>query len=195
MHCSPQWYPKGSIVEQEGRKREQEAERAEMQMQSALSAKCPFHLKHPFAGCKAAPSGWSPTSRSSKTEHDWLQLTISYPSWSLVSHQQQSLSLPTSHKHPQSTTAGSREKKNGPKLSQGRGGKFNYWALTRLLSVCLSLEEPSWAQGSPKVSVHTSRPWRATEAGSQQVNAMKNRGGGVKKQTGGWERSWKTGWD
>lgn len=42
------------------RKREQEAERAEMQMQSAPSAKCPFHLKPPFAECKAAPSRLKP---------------------------------------------------------------------------------------------------------------------------------------
>lgn len=70
---------KGSRVEQEGRVGEWVAERAKMQMLSAPSAKCPFHLKPPFTGCKAAPSGWSPTSCPSEKEHDWLQLTTPSP--------------------------------------------------------------------------------------------------------------------
>lgn len=71
------------------------------------------------------------------------------------------------------------EGKNSPKSFQGQGGTFNYSALTCLLSVCLSLEQADWAQGSPEVSIHTAWPWRMTEARSQQVSTMKNREGDV----------------
>lgn len=128
------------------RETEQEAERAEMQMPSAPSTKCPFHLKQPpFAGCKQAPTGWSPTitlQKKNMTACSWPHLTppsllATDPNSSSVSL---FLSLINFHR---STTAGLKRLENGPKWSQGQGGTFNYCALTRLFSVCLS-QEDTW---------------------------------------------------
>ncbi len=67
------------------------------------------------------------------------------------------------------------EGRNTPELTQGQGDTFHYCALTRLLSVWLSLERPDRAQGSLKVTIHTSWLWRMTEARSKQASDEKQR--------------------
>lgn len=156
MHCSFQWFPKVSVVEQ---KREGGTSGCEGRNSNSSVSNVSISLNTPFCKMQSSPFRLEPYLLLLRRK--WVWLTVLFGC--LV--------------HAVLTNSRSNRSSASPRLSQRYTKALlkvqNYLKDTK--PHFLTLQNTSWAMGSQRVSLHTSWQWMKKEVRSQQVRLMKNR--------------------